>query len=198
MLGLQSLVPGDPGDLSVLWRIVELCLPLHEECGTVTFSPRGEEVLEGDWSGWVAEIYAPILAPTLLSLQDFVSNARFTALLGADAALGSALPVRAARRSLEAGRRVLLDVRPPKGVRVLDHLRGAALNNPAVGHLATVFAARAHAFHVPAMQSSMAFLLAECVLGASGVGLVLSPSRTTELLAAAMHVNSPAAQLIAV
>lgn len=191
-------MPGDPADLAPLWRIVELCLPLHGECGAATFAPRGGETLEDDWDEWVDGIYAPILAPALLSLRDFASNARLTSLLGADAALGGTLPADAAQRSLKAGRRVLLDVRPPKGVKLLDQLRGAALNNSESGHLATVFAARAHAFHVPAVQSSAALLLAECVLGASGAGVVLSSGQTAELLAAAGRANPPAVQLIAV
>lgn len=191
-------MPGDPGDPAPLRRIVELCLPLHEECGAATFAPRGGETLEEDWSAWVDGIYRPVLAPALPPMQDFALNARFTTLLGADATLGDALPVEAARRSLEVGRRVLLDVRPPRGVKVLDHLRSAALDNPEVGHLATVFTARAYIFHVPVVQSSMALLLAECVLGASAAGLALSFPRTAELLAAAGRSNPPAAQLIAV
>lgn len=181
-----------------LRRIVELCLPLHGECGAATFAPRGGETLEEDWSAWVDEIYRPILAPTLPPMQDFASNGRFTALLGAEAALGGALSAQAARRSLAVGRRVLLDVRPPRGVKVLDRLRGAALDNPGVGHLATVFAVRAHTFHVPVVQSSMVLLFAECVLGAAAVGLVASFSQAAELLAAAGRATPSAARLIAV
>lgn len=184
--------------LAALWRMVELCLPAHEECGAVTFLPRSGETLEADWQDWLASVYAPVLAPALPSLQHLAAEASFTALLGADASLGADLPEPAAQRSLAAGRRALLDYRPPQGAKLLDRLRETATANSAAGHLATVFAARAHAFHLPAVQTAAAMLLAECVLGANAVGVTLSARRTGELLGAAGRCAAPAPQLVAV
>lgn len=198
MAGPDSIIPEEQANLAALWRMVELCLPAHDECGAVTFLPRGGETLEADWQSWLASVYAPVIAPSLPSLQDLAASAAFTALLGADASFGAALPEAAAQRSLAAGRRALLDFRPPQGAKLLDRLRETAASNNAAGHLATVFAARAHAFHLPAVQTAAALLLAECILGASAVGLTLSATRTAELLGVAGRCASPAPQLAAV
>lgn len=198
MIGSDLPIEREPGDLATMWRMVELCLPAHEECGALTFLPRGEELFEADWIDWAAAVYAPILAPALLSLQHCAATTAFTALLGEDAALGAALSASAARRSLAAGRRALLDFRPPQGAKLLDRLRDAAATNLAAGHLATVFAVRAHAFHLPAVQFSAALLLSECVLGASAIGLTLSARRTAEFVGSVIRFAPAAAQLVAV
>lgn len=198
MAGPEPTIPEEQANLAALWRMVELCLPAHEECGAVTFLPRSEETLQADWQDWLESVYAPILMPALSSLQHLAATASFTALLGADAALGADLPGPASGRSLSAGRRALLDFRPPQGAKLLDHLRETAVSNHAAGHLATVFAVRAHAFHLPAVQSSAALLLAECVLGAAAIGLTLTARRTADLLGAAGNCAAPAPQLVAV
>ena len=191
--------PQEPADLAALWRMVELCVPSHEECGAATFLPRGAETLEADWQDWVATVYSPVLLPSLPGLQQSASGGAFNALLGGDAALGAALPVSAAGRSLAAGRRALLDFCPPQGAKLLERLREAAATNASAGHLATVFAARAHAFHLPSVQCGAAFLLAECVLGASAVGITLSADRTAELLGTAGRCCAvPVSQPVAV
>jgi hypothetical protein len=198
MAGPELTIPEEQANLAALWRMVELCLPAHEECGAVTFLPRSEETLQADWQNWLELVYAPILMPALSSLQHLAATASFTALLGADAALGADLPGPASGRSLAAGRRALLDFRPPQGAKLLDHLRETAVSNHAAGHLATVFAVRAHAFHLPAVQSSAALLLAECVLGTAAIGLTLTARRTADLLGAAGNCAAPAPQLVAV
>lgn len=198
MSEVRSSAPQEQTDLAALWRIVELCIPSHEECGAVTFLPQGAETLEADWQGWVASVYAPILLPALPPLLQSASESAFTALLGGDASLGAALPVPVAARSLAAGRRSLLDFRPPQGAKLLDRLREAAVVNDSAGHLATVFAVRAHAFHLPTVQCGAALLLAECVLGASAVGITLSARRTSELLGAVGHCPAAVQQLAAV
>jgi hypothetical protein len=81
---------------------------------------------------------------------------------------------------------------------LLDRLRETAAANTEAGHLATVFAARAHAFHLPAVQVAASLLLAECVLGASAIGLTLSVNRMAGMLGAAGRRAAPALQLVAV
>lgn len=198
MKGPESLAPEASADLAALWRIVELCLPSHKESGAATFLPRGSETLAADWESWLAAVHAPIIRPALPDLHNFASAAALTSLLGADAALSVALPAPEAQRSLAAGRRALLDFRPPQGTKLLERLRDAAAHNLAAGHLATVFAVRAHAFHLPAVQTASALLLAECVLGASATGVTLSARQTAELLSVAGRAAAPPAQLIAV
>lgn len=198
MAGPCPSEPHEQSDLAALWRMVEICLPAHEDCGAVTFLPRGAETLESDWRDWVVSVYSPVLAPALPSMQHSAAEASFTVLLGEDAALGAALDAPAAQRSLAAGRRALLDFRPPQGAKVLDRLREVAATNAAAGHLATLFAARAHIFHLPAVQTAAALLLAECVLGASAAGVTLSARRTGELIAVAGRFAAPAARLVAV
>ena len=198
MNGPDPRVPHEQSDLAALWCMVEVCLPAHEDCGAVTFLPRGGETLEADWREWAVSVYAPVVAPALPAIQHLAAKASFTALLGEDAALGAALSSPAAERSLAAGRRALLDFRPPQGAKLLDNLREAAVANAAAGHLATVFAVRAHVFHLPSVQAMAALLLAECVLGAAAVGVTLSAKRTAELLAAAGSIVAPEPKLVAV
>lgn len=198
MTGPHPRVPLGQSDLALLWRMVEICLPAHEECGAVTFLPRGGETIESDWHDWVVSVYVPVLAPALPSMQHLAAAASFTELLGEDAALGAALSASGAQRSLAAGRRALLDFRPPQGAKLLDRLREAAVANASAGHLATVFAARAHVFHLPSVQTAAALQLAECVLGASAVGLTLSARRTAELVGSVVRFAPPAARLVAV
>ncbi|MFM8886276.1 MAG: hypothetical protein ACKOKC_07670 [Chthoniobacterales bacterium] len=198
MNGPDPRMPQEQSDLAALWRMVEVCLPAHEDCGAITFLPRGGETLEEDWQEWALTTYAPVLVPALPAMQLLAADASFTALLGEDAALGTALSVPAAQRSLAAGRRALLDFRPPQGAKLLDNLREAAATNASAGHLATVFAVRAHVFHLPSVQATAALLLAECVLGAAAVGLTLPAKRTAELLGAAGSIAIPAAKLVAV
>lgn len=198
MNGPDPRMPYEQSDLAALWRMVEICLPAHEDCGAITFLPRGGETLEEDWQEWALTTYAPVLAPALPTMQLLAANGSFTALLGEDAAVGAALSVPAAQRSLAAGRRSLLDFLPPQGAKLLDNLREAAATNASAGHLATVFAVRAHVFHLPSVQATAALLLAECVLGAAAVGLTLPAKRTAELLGAAGSIAIPAAKLVAV
>jgi len=198
MNGPDPRMPHEQSDLAALWRMVEICLPAHEDCGAVTFLPRGVETLETDWRDWAVSVYEPVLAPALPAMQSLACEGSFTALLGEDAALGVALSACAAQRSLAAGRRALLDFRPPQGAKLLDSLREVATTNAAAGHLATVFAARAHVFHLPSVQATAALLLAECVLGAAAVGVTLPAKRTAELLAAAGSITSPVPKLVAV
>lgn len=101
---------------------------------------------------------------------------------------------------MKVGRRALLDFQPPQGARLLERLRHAAGENAMAGQLATVFAVRAHVFHLPGVQVSMALLLAECVLGAGVVGVTLPAERASGLMGLAMRqlAAGPSLQLMAV
>jgi len=187
-------------DLTALWRMVELCLPSHELCAAATFLPRGAETFDQDWQAWSTETFGPVLRPALLALQRFASGVSPSELLSQDAALGAALPELAAWRSLAAGRRLLLDFTPPQGSRLLERLRLAAGGNESTGHLATIYAVRAHIFHLPAVQVAASFLLAECVLGAASAGLTLPARRTASLMRSACSAaaSGDEVQLLAV
>jgi hypothetical protein len=167
------------------WRMVELCLPTHEACGAVTFRPEGGETFDDDWETWSGAVFHPVLRPAVFSQQDAAARADLPSLLRADRQLGNVLSSAAAAASLAAGRKVLLDYLPPQGARLVEHLQKAARQDDATGHLATVFALRAHTFHLPAVQTAAALLLAECVLGAQSAGLTLSAARTVAFLQAA-------------
>ena len=147
---------------------------------------------------WLAGMRAQVLRDAFLGLHRCASEQSFAALLGADAALGAALPEFAARASLLEGRRSLLAFTPPRGAKLVERLRDTAVSNEAAGHLATVFAARAQAFHIPAVQAETALVLAECILGAASVGLTLPAARTADLMASAFSVAPAPAQLVAV
>ncbi|MBE2180556.1 MAG: hypothetical protein IAE97_08805 [Chthoniobacterales bacterium] len=187
-------------EVAAWWRLVELCLPSHEACGAATFRPAGAETLGKDWEEWVREIFHPVLRPSLFSLQAAAAAQDVRTLAEVDGRLGFALPGPAAQGSLAAGRRVLFGCVPPQGSRMLERLRSIAGNDGTVGHMATVFSARAHVFHLPSVQMAGAMLLAECVLGAESVGVVLSASRTVEMLQGVAEplTAAPAVHVIAV
>lgn len=182
------------------WRLVELCLPSHEECGAATFQPEGAETLAAEWDRWVRGVFVPVLMPAWDSARAALEARDWSALLGADAALGAALPRGASRGSLQAGRLALLGHVPPRGAKFLERLRELAAEHAAAGHLATVFAVRAHVFHQPSRQALGALLLAECVLGSASAGVTLPAGRTVDFLQSARGEWSrgPAPRLMAV
>ena len=198
---LRPVPVADPAaEIASWWRLVELCLPSHDECGALTFAPSGAETLEADWQRWVAETFLPVLHPSLLALQNAAAAQDGVRLIAEDNSFGAALPDDAARRSLTAGRHLLMTFQPPQGARLLERLREAAAADRETGHLATVFAARGHVFHLPFVQVVGALLLAECVLGADAAGVTLPAGRTIALMQGAMDsmAAAPAVQLLAV
>lgn len=198
---LQAVPIADPAaEIAAWWRLLELCLPSHDQCGALTFAPSGDETLESEWERWVAATFLPVLHPSLLALQNAAVGQDISRLLSEDAALGSALPADAARRSLSAGRHLLLSFQPPQGARLLERLRGTWAVREDAGHLATIFAVRGQVFHLPFVQVAGAFLLAECVSGADAAGVTLPAGRTIQLIQGAMEsmATVPTVQLLAV
>ena len=198
---LQPVPVADPAaQVAAWWRLVELCLPSHEECGPVTFAPAGEETLAADWDRWLADVFLPVVHPALLALQTAAATQDPARVLAEDGALGRSLPPGACRGSLSAGRHLLLSFRPPQAAKLLERLSEAAATDPAVGQAATVFAVRGHAFHLPFRQVEGALLLAECVLGADAAGVTLPAARTAGLLQGAFDRLAawPGVQLMAV
>lgn len=178
--------------------MVEVCLPSHDACGAVTFRPSGAATLDAEWDAWVTALYVPLLRPSLCTLQDAAASQPLNVLLRADRDLGHALTESAARGSLAAGRCALLDFVPPRGAKLLERLRQAAVDSDAVGHLPTVFAARAQVFHLPSVQVAGAYLLVECVLGAGDAGVILPAARAAAMIQRGLAGCSPVpAQLVA-
>ena len=198
---LRSVPAADPSaEIAAWWRFVELCLPSHDQCAALTFAPSGAETLEAEWGRWTVETFLPILHPSLLALQSAAAAQDVDRLISEDRILGASLPEDAARRSLTAGRHLLLSFQPPQGARLLERLREAVAAGEGCGHLATVFAARGNVFHLPFIQVAGALLLAECVLGADAAGVTLPAGRTIGLMQGAMDfmAAAPAVQLLAV
>ena len=182
------------------WRLVDLCLPSHDDCGAITFTASDAEHIEADWDRWLTGVFLPVLHPSFAALQEAATLQDIDALLAGDRALGAALSAEAARTSLVAGRHLLLSFDPPQGAKLLEKMREAAAMEKSFGHLATVFAVRSRIFHLPFFQAAGALLLAECVLGADAAGLTLPADRSVALLQRALERVSalPAAQLMAV
>lgn len=180
------------------WRVVEICLPSHAHAGPASFLPSGAERVDEDWDFWAEQFGAPIFAPSFASL--YAAAVSTGELLVVDAAMGAALPEEMARRSLMLGRSVLSDFLPPRGMKILERLSRAADTDSSQGHLITVFAVRAHGFHIPAIEAFGAFLLMECVLGASAVGVTLPASRIAEMLRRARAASrvAPACKPVAI
>lgn len=181
-------------EIAAWWRLVELCLPAHESCGATTFRPGGAESLEEDWDGWCRAVFHPVLRPSVFALLEAAAAQDVPGLVRAELRLGTMLTPDAAEASVAAGRRVLFEYVPPSGARLLERLRAAAGEDPSVGHLATAFCVRAHVFHLPAVQTAGALLLAECVLGAESAGVTLSAPRTAALLQKAAESASTGVQ----
>jgi|688.fasta_scaffold175301_3 hypothetical protein len=199
-MSLPGESPASTSDLTALWRLVELCLPCHEVVGAATFQPAGAESLAADWERWVREIFGPVLRPSINVLQEAAARQDLPDLLRLDASLGAALPACAARESSAVGRRALLDFTPPQGAKLLERLRHAAAENPTAGQLATIFAVRAHVFHLPGVQVAQALLLAECILGSGSIGVTLPAPWVSELMELALRQLSaaPSLQVVAV
>ncbi len=198
---LQPVPIADPvAEIAAWWRLVELCLPSHEQCGAITFAPAGAESLEADWNDWVTTVFLPVLHPSLTALQSAATMQDAARLLAEDAALGTALPTAAASSGLTAGRHLLLAFSPPQGAKLLEKLSEAASTDASVGQLATAFAVRGQVFYLPFLQVAGALLLAECVLGADAAGVTLPAARTIGLLQGALDRMAalPAVQLLAV
>lgn len=197
---LEPVPTSDPAaEIAAWWRLVGLCLPSHEVCAALTFAPAGSETLDADWDRWVAEVFLPVLHPALTALQAAAARQDVAAVLAEDTALGTELPGDLAGGSLAAGRHLLTAFQPPQSARLLERLSEAALADPSAGHLATVFAARGQAFHLPFLQVAGALLLAECVLGADAAGLTLPAAQTIDLLQSALARMEalPAGELLA-
>jgi hypothetical protein len=198
---LHPVPIADPAaEIAAWWRLVELCLPSHEQCGALTFAPSGSESLEADWDQWLTEVFLPVLHPALTALQSAASSQDAERVLSEDALLGVSLPVAAAGGSRQAGRHLLLSFQPPQAAKLLERLREATAADPMAGHLATVFVVRGQTFHLPFLQVAGALLLAECVLGSDAAGVTLPAGRTIALLQSAMDRMAalPPVQLLAV
>ena len=182
-------------ELAAWWRLVELCHPLHETCGALTFQPSGIEALDGDWDAWIDGIHVPVLVPALGRLLPAACAQDLRGLLEADAQLCAALPSDAVHSSLAAGRRSLAECIPPRGAKLLENLRACAVRDESIGSIATVFAVRGHVFHIPGVQLSGALLLAECVAGADSVGMALPAARAAGLVRRAIDAMRCGASL---
>lgn len=169
-------------ELTAWWRHVELCHPFHETCGAFTFRPSGAETINVDWNDWLHGVFVPVIAPALARLLSAVCSQDLKAVVAADTSLGAALSSDAARSSLAAGRRALAEWTPPRGAKLLESLRTLAGRDESIGHIATVFAVRGNIFHLPGVQLSGAYLLAECVAGAESVGVSLPAAQAADLV----------------
>ncbi|MBU3664334.1 MAG: hypothetical protein FGM15_00440 [Chthoniobacterales bacterium] len=181
---MSHTVPADQtaAELSAWWRLIELCLPLHDTCGALTFRPSGAETIGSDWDEWLVGVYFPVLSPAFEQLLAAACAQDLQAVRAADTDLGKSLAPACARSSLGVGRRVLSDCLPPQGAKLLENLRLWAEQDTTAGHAATVFAVRGQVFHLPGVQLAAAFLLAECVLGAEAAGVTLPAARAAELV----------------
>jgi hypothetical protein len=185
--------------LAAWWSVVELCLPSHRRGGSATFRPAGPETLAADWEAWLDGVFRPVLDPALASLAAAANEGDAGAVLAADRRLGCNLSPVEAAASLRAGRTALLDHEPPRGARLLDRLRAVARADDTCGHLATIFAARGQAFHLPAVQLRGAFLLAECVGGSAAAGITLAADAAAVMMESGLagKTAAPAARLAA-
>ncbi len=140
---------------------LQLCLPGGWDCGPLTFLPGSGENGAVAWEAWVKDTWRALLQPAFCGAWSAAARGEFAGVVAVDRALTDRLHPAEARRSLLAGRRILLGYHPPRGAKVLTRMTTEASGSPGFGHLACVFAVRAALFQQPLFLAWHALLLAE-------------------------------------
>lgn len=137
--------------------------PALETQGPVTFRPAAA-VLE-DWNAWCAGVWLPILSPVLFRALDHSRSGRLRELGELDLELSDRLSSEAIRASTSAGSRLLANAGSLRGEKWPARFRELIETGQAGGHLLTVHALRAAAFHGTDPQVAGSYLYQEAVGG---------------------------------
>jgi len=137
--------------------------PALETQGPVTFRPAAA-VLD-DWSAWCTGVWIPILYPALQRALDQARAGRLRELGELDLELSDRLNPEAIRHSTLAGRRLLDAAGSLRGEKWPARFRELIESEHAEGHLLSVHALRAAAFHGTDPQVAGSYLYQEAVGG---------------------------------
>lgn len=148
--------------------MVRLCHPHWEGQSRVTFQPQKTNPA---WELWREEVFLPILFPALQAMRLCSSAGNRAELLARDQAIDIALPVELAERSCKAGHLLMKAFPAPPGEKLWRHFGASLEEGKTPGHLVSVLAVRAAAFHVaPAMlTAAYVYMEARSGLGERGV-----------------------------
>lgn len=161
----RRIVPAREG-----MRILRLCHPCRVPDAAPTFRWR-DGTVERAWARWMGRLFEPVLGPALVAALHHARAGHLRDIGRIDARLDAELPVPEADCSRAQGRRLLLGMLPPAGVRSLARYRQHAAEGGVPGHLVTVFALRAAAFHVSTRAAVAAYLQGEWQGGTGDDGL---------------------------
>jgi hypothetical protein len=125
---------------------LRLANPLYDSLPRATFHGTTEEA----WMIWSRKIFRETLYPALQTSIQLAASGRAEELRGLEDQISEPLSVSSRRRSLAAGRCLLLSLTVPRGEKVLEKLVRGLQTNPSQGcHLVIAYAARCAAFHFP-------------------------------------------------
>jgi hypothetical protein len=151
-------------------RVLHLCHPCRVPDSAPTFRWTSGAANDA-WAGWMAGLFEPVLGPALVAALQHARAGHLRDIARIDADLDAVLPADEATRSRAHGRRLLLGMIPPAGVRSLWRYRQKAFDDRVPGHLAPVFALRAAAFHVSTRAAVAAYIQCEWQGGTGEDGL---------------------------
>jgi hypothetical protein len=146
-------------DLGVIVRAAELCNPFLDAVGEVTLEVRGP--VAASVVNWNAALFSPAIRSVMAEVRREYSLGGNLEIAGIDCRLESVLPKSLSLQSRTEGKRLIGELLPPRGDRMLERFRTMVLAGDTPGHLAVVHALRSALFSLPPRVMEGAYLLQE-------------------------------------
>jgi hypothetical protein len=156
---VQQVQVDSGSDLGLIVRAAEICNPFLDALGEVTLEVRGP--VASSVLNWNSVIYGPVIVPAMRDVHRKYALGGNLEIAGLDCVLDSRLPRSVALQSRTAGKRLVGDLLPPRGDRVIERYRIAVLAGDSPGHLAVIHALRAALFSLPPGVTEGAYLFQE-------------------------------------
>jgi len=142
-----------------IFRAARLCAPSLDRLGRMTFSCSADKP-EG-LSTWCDITFLPVIVPAIQAAHAAASQQGARELRAVDRLLDASLSADSAFRSRDAGHIAVSDFHAPKSERTLSRYLEAVGKGESPGHFATILAARAAVFHIPAGTALAAYAFIE-------------------------------------
>lgn len=148
--------------------MVRLCHPHWEGLSRLTFQPQKTDPA---WQAWREQTFLPVLFPALQAMRICCAMGNRADLMARDQAIETALPAELAERSRRAGHLLMKAFPAPPGEKLWRHYGVSLDEGKTPGHLASVLAVRAAAFHVAPslLTAAYVYMEARSGLGEKGV-----------------------------
>ncbi|MEZ5304842.1 MAG: hypothetical protein R3F11_29965 [Verrucomicrobiales bacterium] len=156
--GIYGLAGANPEETA---RAVRISALGSVPDGPITFRPDPRADYAAAWQRWAEGPLRAALAPHLAKSLALAARGHHRELAAADLRLGDRLSFAAAEGSRAAGARLIAEGEGALYLYEVSRLKEAAAAGAAAGHFATVFAARAAAFHIAQIPACIAYLHAE-------------------------------------